>query len=104
MNSAIYALMKNVEEDSFERIAERLEWLRNHYKMSQTQFAESIGASKTQYNNWKQARQRLSLDSALRINQSYGTSLDFLFLGRLETLPDHLRKSWVEKDLDSSSR
>ncbi len=95
--------MKENDESSLEHIAERLEWLRKHYGLTQVEFADSLGFGKTQYNNWKSARQRLSLDGALKINTIYGTSLDFLFLGRLESLSDQMRKSWIDRYRDSSS-
>lgn len=92
-----------INEATFHRIAQRLKWLRNHHKLSQREFAASVGIQPTQYNNWETARQRLSLEGALRINQIYGTSLDFLFLNRADTLPAHLFNSWTSAERDKNS-
>tara|TARA_R110000737_G_scaffold340221_1_gene362865 strand:- start:4265 stop:4558 length:294 start_codon:yes stop_codon:yes gene_type:complete len=97
--------MKNeIDQSSFERIAQRIRWLRMDKGLSQIEFAESINVSKTTYNNWETAKQQLSIDGAKKINATYLTSLDFLYLGRSDTLPNHLLKSWLEYDKVNNSR
>lgn len=82
------------------QVAERVEWLRKHHGLSQKEFAQSVGASSTQYNNWVSGPQRLSLDGALRIVEVYSVTLDFLYLGRVDMLPAHLAKAWLSRHLD----
>lgn len=81
------------EASSADNVAIRLRWVRNHFGLSQTQFAASVDAKIKQYNHWEKGRQRLSLDGALRINAVYGISLDFLFLGRSDALPISMLKN-----------
>ncbi|WP_108820379.1 helix-turn-helix transcriptional regulator [Pseudovibrio sp. Alg231-02] len=95
--------MKNTDEFSHDNVANRLTWLRNFLGLNQKEFAKSIGVLPTQQNNWEAAKQRLSLQGALKINSIYGTSLDFLFLGRADTLPQNMRKAWVSRPLDKNS-
>ncbi|MFS8180865.1 helix-turn-helix domain-containing protein [Pseudovibrio denitrificans] len=86
-----------------EAIAERVKWLREHLGLQQNEFATSIGMTRTQVNNWERATGRLSLNGAMQINNVYGTSLDFLFLGRADTLPQNMRNAWASRSLDKNS-
>lgn len=88
--------MRMHEDSSMEAVSARVEWLRNELGMNQKQFSNSLGISIQQYNNWKSCRQRLPLDGALQINATYGTSLDFLYLGRVDMLPNHLYNAWLD--------
>ncbi|GJM01935.1 MAG: hypothetical protein DHS20C08_04360 [Rhodomicrobium sp.] len=81
---------------SKENIAKRLKWLRSHSGLSQSEFSDSLGISVTNYNNWERGRQRMSLDGALQVNRVYGTTLDFLYLGRLESLSTSMARSFAE--------
>jgi transcriptional regulator with XRE-family HTH domain len=95
--------MSQINESSPEIVAERLLWLRKHLELSQREFAQSLGILNTQLNNWEKGKQRLSLQGALKINSVYGTSLDFLFLGRADTLPHTLRIAWASRPRVSTS-
>ncbi|WP_156453365.1 helix-turn-helix transcriptional regulator [Polycladidibacter hongkongensis] len=92
--------MTNSDEFSHESVANRLIWLRKFLELNQKEFAHSIGVLPTQQNNWETAKQRLSLQGAIKINATYGTSLDFLFLGRVDTLPQNMRKAWISRPAD----
>ncbi|WP_063305197.1 helix-turn-helix domain-containing protein [Pseudovibrio sp. W64] len=91
------------EITSPESIANRLVWLREYTGLKKQEFAASINASPSQLSNWESATNRLSLDGALQINARYGTSLDFLYLGRVETLPQNMRSAWASRSLDNTS-
>lgn len=78
-------------------IAKRLEWLRHYYAMSQKEFAESLGILPTTYNNWLRGRQGLSLYGARLIKQRYNITLDFLFFGEAENLPEEIRTAWESR-------
>ncbi|KZL00509.1 MULTISPECIES: helix-turn-helix transcriptional regulator [unclassified Pseudovibrio] len=95
--------MEQPAESSNKNVSERLKWLREHYNISTKELATSIGASYSQMANWENGTQRLSLKGALAINSRYGTSLDFLFLGRAETLPTTMAKAWASRPLVSNS-
>ncbi|SFN59822.1 Helix-turn-helix [Cohaesibacter marisflavi] len=96
--------MKNTNPSSQENVGERLLWLIEIYlETTQTEFAKSIGEKKATINNWIKGPQRLSLQGALKINALYGTSLDFLFLGRVDTLPQKMATAWMSRPLESNS-
>jgi DNA-binding XRE family transcriptional regulator len=85
---------KDESPESLEFIAARLEWVRRYYGLSQKEFAESIGVQPTTYSNWRRCTQNLSLDGAKRIKNRYRVSLDFLFTGDANNLPDQIRSAW----------
>lgn len=96
--------MNEINEASIENVTKRLKWLFKSTGLTQKAFAASVGIGNTQMNNWMTQRGRIPLEGALKINKVYGVSLDFLYLGRADTLPAHLAKSWAEKSLESASR
>ncbi|PHR61800.1 MAG: hypothetical protein COA43_01120 [Robiginitomaculum sp.] len=89
---------------SAENVAKRLSQLRKYLKLNQKEFAKSIDVGYTQYNNWEKAKQRLSLEGGLKINAVYGTTLDFLFLNRRDTLPHAMAVAFAPKPLALSSK
>lgn len=91
------------EESSTKHVAERLKWLKEYYDLTTKELASSVGASYTQMANWENGTQRLSLKGALAINDTYGTSLDFLFIGRVEALPQKIAKAWTSRPRESNS-
>ncbi len=91
------------EEVSPIQIGARLKWLRIHIGVSQRKFAASIDVQPPQYNNWEKGRFIPSLPAALRINEVYGTSLDFIYLGRIDTLPSHLANAWLSSERANTS-
>ncbi|WP_114010804.1 helix-turn-helix transcriptional regulator [Cohaesibacter intestini] len=95
--------MKTPDEASMEKVAERVRWLRDHLNLKQKDFASSIEILPTQLNNWEKGNQRLSLQGALKISKVYGVSLDFLFLGRADTLPQQMRVAWASRPRVSTS-
>ncbi|WP_068312802.1 transcriptional regulator [Polycladidibacter hongkongensis] len=87
--------MKQPAESESAQVSARLAWLRSHYSLEIKDMAADIDASYTQMINWLTGTQRLSLKGALAISTTYGISLDFLFLGRVESLPPELARSWM---------
>lgn len=79
--------MTNIENASVENVAKRLVWLRNFLGLSQRDFASAIDVLPSQLNNWEKGRHRLSLEGALKINEIFGTTLDFIYLDRRNSLP-----------------
>lgn len=81
----------------------RLYWLRTHYGMSQEAFAAQIGAQQSRYSNWESGKIRIPVEYGLRLNALYSTTLDFLYMGRLDGLPSHLFSAWTESPRVSAS-
>lgn len=94
MNEA-QQISRAISVSSPKAIAQRVEFVRHHLGLSQTEFAEMLEITASLYNNWKQSH-RLSLDGGIRIAQKCGVPLDFLYLGRTDALPAQMLKSWVE--------
>lgn len=73
-----------------DRIGERILALRRALGLTQAQFAERVGASRSRVNNWEAGTRRPDLDAAIRICESTGATLDYLILGRASSLPNDL--------------
>lgn len=82
--------MTKIENASVENVAKRLVWLRNFLGLSQRDFASAIDVLPSQLNNWEKGRHRLSLEGALKINEIFGTTLDFIYLDRRNSLPHEM--------------
>lgn len=78
-------------------IAERIAWHRALLGLDQVTYATKAGLKRTQLSNWESGSTRLSLDGALRLRQTYGLSLDFMFAGNVEALDMTLRSAWMDK-------
>lgn len=82
------------DEPQYPEIGRRLEAIRLALsKMSQAEWAEKHGFNKTQYNNWAKGTRRIPVESAERLVETYGLTLDFIYRGRRDGLPDTLRNS-----------
>lgn len=78
-------------------IAERLKWHRSTLKMSQAEYAASIGIKRSAFSLWEAGTHRLSLDGALALRSKYGLSLDFMYEGIDDALSMTLRNAWRER-------
>ncbi|WP_153214461.1 helix-turn-helix transcriptional regulator [Tritonibacter litoralis] len=78
--------MKTVE-GRYAEIANRLRLLREHYNLPSKNFAEQAQVSAKSYSQWESGDFRISLDGALAICARFGVTLDFIYLGRIDTLP-----------------
>ena len=94
----------NKDVASAENVAIRVEFLRSFFGMKQNAFAEAIGATGAQYNNWKGGRQRMPLAQALKLQELYGVTLDFIYLGRANSLPADIAGAWSEFLRDETSK
>lgn len=83
-------------------IANRLRLVRSFYDLSSKRFAEQAGVSVKSYSQWESGDFRISLDGALSISARFGISLDYIYLGRLDTLPYALAISL--KDTESETK
>lgn len=60
---------------------------------TQTEWAKHNGFAPNQWNNWEVGARRISVDAAEVLCRRYGLTLDFIYLGRSDGLPEILRKS-----------
>jgi DNA-binding XRE family transcriptional regulator len=61
--------------------------------LNQKDWAGKHGFSQTQYNNWENGTRRIPVDDAERLCQLYGVSLDFIYRGRRDGLPESVRNT-----------
>jgi transcriptional regulator with XRE-family HTH domain len=85
------------------KIAERLRAFRELLGMGQKEFAEQHGFNKTQYTNWENGIRRIPIDQAAKLEDQYGLTLDFIYLGRVRTLPHNLVIALSDKPSDSQN-
>lgn len=82
------------DDAPYANIAIRLMAIRKSQSQdSQKEWAERHGFSPTQYNNWEKGTRRIPVDSAERLCDSYGITLDFIYRGRRDGLSENMRKA-----------
>ena len=69
-----------------ENVGKRILEVRLAHGMSQSEFSARAGISASALANWEQGRSRPSLGSAQCMADAFELTLDFIFLGRTETL------------------
>lgn len=85
--------MEKVQERQFVEVGERLKALRLAMgEPNQKAWAARHHFNATQYNNWENGVRRIPVDSAEALCAAYGISLDFIYRGRREGLPETLSK------------
>lgn len=83
--------MKNtVKTGKFADISNRLRAVREFYDLSSKEFAEQANVPPKSYSQWESGSFRISIDGAIKIQSRYGISLDFIYTGRLDTLPNNM--------------
>lgn len=94
----ILARMDPLKPRPYADIAERLKWHREEIvKMTQDEYASSIGHKRAALSLWEAGTHRLSLDGALALRTRYGLSLDFMYEGIDDALPMTLRNAWRDR-------
>ena len=79
-------------------VGERLRWHRlNLEDEEQDKYAARAGVARSTYANWESGSQRLSLSGAVKLRETYGLSLDFMFLGIEDTLPTAIFRAWRDR-------
>lgn len=82
------------EEALYVEIGQRLRAIREVLSdLTQKEWAEKHGFGKTQYNNWESGARRITVDEAERLCHVYGLTLDFIYRGIKDRLPENLRNS-----------
>lgn len=75
-------------------IGQRLRQIRHGFSdLNQKEWAALNGISESRYNNWENGTRRIPVDDAEMIADRYGLTLDFIYRGRRDRLPDTFMKS-----------
>ncbi|MCA0963303.1 helix-turn-helix domain-containing protein [Salipiger bermudensis] len=77
----------------FADIGKRLKAVRKFYDLGSKEFAEQADVSPKSYSQWERGSGRVSVDGAMKLQARYGISLDFIYLGRVDTLPNSLAEA-----------
>lgn len=77
----------------FADIANRLRAVRGHFGLSSKDFSEMADVSAKSYSQWESGDIRISIDGAIKLREKYGISLDFIYTGRLDTLPSNVARA-----------
>lgn len=84
--------MQDASKPEFAEIGARLLAVRRAMSdLNQKDWAEKNGFNQTQYNNWENGKRRIPVEAAERLCERYGLTLDFVYRGRRDGLPDNLR-------------
>lgn len=67
--------------DDDQDIARRLVAVREHFKRNQTDFAEDLNLAKNTLNGYETGKRSLTIETARRIRDRYGVSVDWLLFG-----------------------
>lgn len=81
---------KYLRPEDIAEIAERLRLLREALGMSQSEIARRIGASPSQWNNYEKPLVRIRIDEAIKLTQTFGVTLDWIYTGDARMMPNHL--------------
>jgi transcriptional regulator with XRE-family HTH domain len=80
------------EERSFEAIAQRLIATREALRLKQSEFAKRAGIPVNTYNQYEKAVSQPRLDYAYALRDTYGLTLDWIYVGDPSGLPYNLAK------------
>ncbi len=69
-----------------DQVGKRLKHVRTAHGLSQHAFADRAGISGSALGNWELGQSRPSFEYAQAIADTYGLTLDFIFLGRTDAL------------------
>lgn len=86
----------------YQDIADRLRAAREVEGADQRTFAEAAGLKYTQYKNWESGAYRIGLDGALALRERYGITLEFIYIGDVDSLPMSWRKELSSRPSDIS--
>ncbi len=78
-------------------IGDRLRAFRETTGLQQKEFAIKNGFTPTQYTNWETGERRIPVEKAAILEETYGLTLDFIYLGRRRTLQHSLATSLSDK-------
>lgn len=80
----------DLRSEDMVNIAARLKALREALDLSQAEMCRRIGATPPQWNNWERATARIRVDVAIRLAQTFGVTLDWIYTGDARMMPHSL--------------
>ena len=85
----------NIANKSYPDIADRLVAIRKAFASdaNQKEWAAKHGFNATQVNNWEKGLRRIPVESAERLCETYGVTLDFIYRGRRDGLSETASKA-----------
>lgn len=93
---------KQPHPESLEAIAERLKRTREAMGLNQAQWCRMTGLSPAAWNNYERGLNRISIDQALKVCQSTGITVDWIYRGLMSGgLPMHIQTALQRRDRDS---
>lgn len=78
-------------------IASRLEALREAIDLDKGGFAQSFGVDPSSYSKMLKGEKPLKADMAYVISERWGVTMDYLYRGNLDRLPDRYAKILIDK-------
>jgi transcriptional regulator with XRE-family HTH domain len=87
----------NVKQSYVADVAFRLRLTREALGMEQSEFADRAGIARNAYNQYEQAQRIPRLDIAIKICETYGLTLDWIFRGNLSGVPFNLATTLQRK-------
>lgn len=83
----------NMNVTEFSAIGARLHSIRTVLSdLSQKAWAERHAFQPTQWNNWEKGTRRIPIEAAEKLCAAYGLTLDFIYRGRIDGLPETVSK------------
>ena len=95
---------KNTGSPATSDVAERLRLTRLALDLTQASIARLCGISAQAWNNNERGRDRISLEQALKLCQTTGVSLDWIFRGIMTGLPHDLAVKIQQLQVDNNLR
>jgi transcriptional regulator with XRE-family HTH domain len=81
---------KRIQEHAVPQIAQRLRLLRMALAPSQAEFCRLMGFPVMTWNTYETGKGRISIDSAIKLVQRFGVTLDWIYLGNVALMPNYL--------------
>jgi len=76
--------------DDSKDVGERLRRVREILKLDKQTFAMRAGITPQTYGPFENGTRALSLESAKKLRETYGLSLEFLYFGKIDDLPHRI--------------
>lgn len=89
--------MDQVKEYDSVQVAPRLTALREALELSKAEFADLIGIDRSSYSKIEKAEKPILPPVAYKIWSLFGVDMNYVYLGRLDGLPDDLSKRLTTK-------
>ena len=81
-----------------EAIGRRLTLIREAHGLKKAEIADLLGIERTYWSRFELGKRPIPYDLAYRLVERFNVTLDFVILGRIETLPVHLAERIREID------